>query len=104
MAARAAWRGSGDPHQSGSRERTDHGDPEIPPASRVALPKKGEAMPVTHGPWLVALSIIVAIQGAYVGLSLAVEVAAPGGFSRPLLLAWAATSLALRTWPIHFVR
>jgi NO-binding membrane sensor protein with MHYT domain len=28
-------------------------------------------MPVTHGPWLVALSVLVAIQGAYVGLSLA---------------------------------
>ena len=31
-------------------------------------------MPVTHEPWLVALSLIVAIQGAYVGLSLAVQV------------------------------
>src|SRR5713101_2911619 len=103
MVARAAWRGSGDPHQSGSRERTDHGDPEIPPASRVALPKKGEAMPVTHGPWLVALSIIVAIQGAYVGLSLAVQVAAAGGFRRRLLLAGAAISLAVAIWAMHFV-
>src|SRR6266487_1971553 len=59
--APAAWR-RGDPHQSGSREPADHGDLEIRPASRVdRLPKKGEAMPVTHGSWLVALSITVAI-------------------------------------------
>ena len=25
-------------------------------------------MPVTHEPWLVALTVVVAIQGAYVGL------------------------------------
>ena len=31
-------------------------------------------MPVTYEPWLVALSIIMAIQGAYVGLTLAVQV------------------------------
>src|SRR5262245_63962342 len=36
--------------------------------------RKGiSAMPVTHEPWLVALSLVVAIQGAYVGLSLAVR-------------------------------
>ena len=27
-------------------------------------------MAVTHEPWLVALSLLVAVQGAYVGLSL----------------------------------
>src|SRR5262245_40212438 len=37
--------------------------------------KGDSAMPVTHEPWLVALSLVVAIQGAYVGLSLAVQVA-----------------------------
>ena len=31
-------------------------------------------MPVSHEPWLVVLSLIVAIQGAYVGLSLAVQI------------------------------
>ena len=31
-------------------------------------------MPVTHEPWLVALSLVVAIQGAYVGLTLALQV------------------------------
>jgi NO-binding membrane sensor protein with MHYT domain len=68
-----------------------------------ALPKKGEAMPVTHGPWLVALSIVVAIQGAYVGLSLAVQVAAAVGLRRRLLLAGAAVSLAVAIWAMHFV-
>ena len=32
-------------------------------------------MPVTHEPWLVALSLFLAIQGSFVGLSLAVQVA-----------------------------
>jgi NO-binding membrane sensor protein with MHYT domain len=60
-------------------------------------------MPVTHGPWLVALSVLVAIQGAYVGLSLAVEVRGAVGLRRRLLLAGAATSLALAIWSMHFV-
>ena len=47
-------------------------------------------MPVTHERWLVALSLIVAIQGAYVGLSLAVQVSAAFGLRRRLLLAGAA--------------
>ena len=53
-------------------------------------------MRVTHEPWLVALSIVVAIQGAYVGLSLAVQVAEAAGVRRRLLLAGAALSLARR--------
>jgi diguanylate cyclase len=60
-------------------------------------------MPVTHGPWLVALSVLVAIQGAYVGLSLAVQVASAVGLRRRLLLAGAATSLAVAIWAMHFV-
>jgi len=60
-------------------------------------------MPVTHEPWLVALSLVVAIQGAYVGLSLAVQVAAAAGFRRRLLLAGAAISLAVAIWAMHFV-
>src|SRR5882724_12548960 len=61
------------------------------------------AMPVTHEPWLVALSLVVAIQGAYVGLSLAVQVAAAAGLRRRLLLAGAAISLAVAIWAMHFV-
>jgi NO-binding membrane sensor protein with MHYT domain len=60
-------------------------------------------MPVTHGPWLVALSVLVAIQGAYVGLSLAVQVGAAVGLRRRLLLAGAAISLAVAIWAVHFV-
>ena len=60
-------------------------------------------MSVTHERWLVALSLIVAIQGAYVGLSLAVQVGASSGLRRRLLLAGAALSLALAIWSMHFV-
>jgi NO-binding membrane sensor protein with MHYT domain len=60
-------------------------------------------MPVTHEPWLVALSLVVAIQGAYVGLSLAVQVAGATGVRRRLLLAAAAISLAIAIWAMHFV-
>jgi NO-binding membrane sensor protein with MHYT domain len=60
-------------------------------------------MPVTHEPWLVALSLIVAIQGAYVGLSLAVQVAGAIGLRRRLLLAGAAISLGVAIWSMHFV-
>jgi NO-binding membrane sensor protein with MHYT domain len=60
-------------------------------------------MQVTHEPWLVALSLIVAIQGAYVGLSLAVQVAGAVGLRRRLLLAGAAISLGVAIWSMHFV-
>ncbi|MGZ3360817.1 MAG: MHYT domain-containing protein, partial [Xanthobacteraceae bacterium] len=60
-------------------------------------------MQVTHEPWLVALSLIVAIQGAYVGLSLAVQVGGSTGLRRRLLLAGAAFSLAVAIWSMHFV-
>ncbi len=60
-------------------------------------------MPVTHEPWLVALSLIVAIQGAYVGLSLAVQIAGAAGLRRRLLLAGAAISVAVAIWSMHFV-
>src|SRR5258707_12886214 len=60
-------------------------------------------MPVTHEPWLVALSIIVAIQGAYVGLSLAVQIGDAVGMRRRLLLAGAAFLLGGAVWAMHFV-
>ena len=60
-------------------------------------------MPVSYSPWLVALSITLAIQGSYVGLSLAVQVAQAGGSRRRILLAASATSLALAVWTMHFV-
>ncbi len=60
-------------------------------------------MHVTHEPWLVVLSVVVAIQGAYVGLSLAQQVAEALGLRRRLLLASAALSLAVAIWSMHFV-
>jgi NO-binding membrane sensor protein with MHYT domain/DNA-binding LytR/AlgR family response regulator len=60
-------------------------------------------MRVTHEPWLVLLSLVVAIQGAYVGLSLAVQVRQAEGLRRRLLLAGAAISLAIAIWAMHFV-
>src|SRR5260370_28491408 len=61
------------------------------------------AVGVAHEPWLVLLSLSVAIQGAYVGLSLAVQVRDSVGLRRRLLLAAAAVSLAVALWAMHFV-
>jgi NO-binding membrane sensor protein with MHYT domain len=56
-----------------------------------------------HDPWLVALSVAIAILGGYTGFSLAARVrAAPGG-SRRVLLAGAAMFLAVGIWTMHFV-
>jgi NO-binding membrane sensor protein with MHYT domain len=60
-------------------------------------------MPVTYESWLVLLSIGMAIQGAYVGLSLAVQIGAATGMRRRLLLAGAAFSLAVAIWTMHFI-
>jgi NO-binding membrane sensor protein with MHYT domain len=60
-------------------------------------------MGVAHEPWLVVLSLVVAIQGAYVGLTLAVQVRESVGLRQRLLLAAAAISLAVAIWSMHFV-
>ena len=60
-------------------------------------------MPVSYETWLVLLSIVMAIQGAYVGLSLAVQIGQASGMRRRLLLAGAAFSLAVAIWTMHFV-
>src|SRR5271156_4363222 len=60
-------------------------------------------MPVTYATWLVLLSIVMAIQGAYVGLTLAVQIAGAAGVRRRLLLAGATASLAVAIWTMHFV-
>jgi diguanylate cyclase len=60
-------------------------------------------MPITYEPWLVALSIVVAIQGAYVGLTLTAQIGDALGMRRRLLLAGAAFSLAIAIWAMHFV-
>src|ERR1700691_3039624 len=61
------------------------------------------AMPVSYETWLVLLSIVMAIQGAYVGLSLSVQISTAAGVRRRLLLAGAASSLAVGIWTMHFV-
>ena len=60
-------------------------------------------MPITYEPWLVLLSVVMAIQGAYVGLGLAVQIGDAAGARRRLLLAGAAFSLAIAIWAMHFV-
>ena len=47
-------------------------------------------MSVSYEPWLVLLSVVIAAQGAYVGLSLAVQVATAVSVRRRLLLAGSA--------------
>lgn len=60
-------------------------------------------MTVTHEPWLVVLSLIVAFQGSFVGLSLGVQVTDAVDPRRRFLLSSAALTLALATWSMHFV-
>jgi diguanylate cyclase len=60
-------------------------------------------MMVPHEPWLVALSIAIAVQGSFVGLSLARELDRAEGFRRRLALAGASLTLATGVWSMHFV-
>ncbi len=60
-------------------------------------------MLIPHDPWLVALSIAIAVQGSFVGLSLATGLDAAQGFRRRLLLAGSALTLATGVWSMHFV-
>ena len=60
-------------------------------------------MQVAYEPWLALLSIVMAIQGAYVGFTLAVQLGAAIGMRRRVLLAGAAFSLAVAIWTMHFV-
>jgi NO-binding membrane sensor protein with MHYT domain len=56
-----------------------------------------------HDPWLVALSVAIAILGGYTGFSLAARVRSAPGASRRVLLAGAAAFLAVGIWTMHFV-
>lgn len=60
-------------------------------------------MTPTHDPALVALSLAMALQGAYVGLNLAREIAGAVGLRRQRLVAQSALALALGIWTLHFV-
>src|ERR1700731_5317174 len=60
-------------------------------------------MMIPHEPWLVALSVAIAIQGSFVGLSLARGIDSTEGFRRRLALAGSAITLATGVWSMHFV-
>jgi diguanylate cyclase len=56
-----------------------------------------------HDPYLVALSVAIAILGGYTGFALAARVRSAAGVSRRALLAGAAAFLAVGIWTMHFV-
>jgi len=56
-----------------------------------------------HDPYLVALSVAIAILGGYTGFSLAARVRSAPGANPRLLLAGAAAFLAVGIWTMHFV-
>ncbi|WP_181706461.1 MHYT domain-containing protein [Chthonobacter rhizosphaerae] len=60
-------------------------------------------MSPSHEPWLVALSLLVAFQGSYVGLNFARGIENAGGIRRRHLITMASLSLALGIWTMHFV-
>ncbi len=60
-------------------------------------------MMVPHEPWLVVLSIAMAIQGSFVGLSLARGLDGAEGGHRRFLLAGSSLTLATGVWSMHFV-
>ncbi|GAB4374818.1 MAG: hypothetical protein Kow00114_37650 [Kiloniellaceae bacterium] len=68
-------------------------------------------MPVTYDPAIIALSVVIAIQGGYVSLMLARRLSVlglePGGWAtagrRKALLAASALSLGIGIWAMHFI-
>ena len=60
-------------------------------------------MTIPHELWLVALSVAIAVQGSFVGLSLSLELDTATGFRRRLALAGSALTLATGVWSMHFV-
>ena len=60
-------------------------------------------MPIAHDPTLVALSLLVAIQASFVGLSLSLRVSQAFALNRRLLIAGASLSFAVGIWAMHFV-
>src|ERR1700761_7282491 len=56
-----------------------------------------------HDPYLVALSVVIAILGGYTGFGLAARIRETPGVSRRVLLSGAAAFLAIGIWTMHFV-
>ena len=59
-------------------------------------------MPVSYSPWLVLLSVALAIQGSYVGLTSQFRLPAPRGRGSARSFAGAAITLALGVWTNAF--
>jgi NO-binding membrane sensor protein with MHYT domain/two-component sensor histidine kinase len=57
----------------------------------------------TYNPWLVGLSILVAMVVAYTALKLAARVAEAGGSSGRLWLLGGATAMGMGIWSMHFI-
>ena len=60
-------------------------------------------MQFSYNPFLVLLSVVVAMQASYVGLSLALNISGAFALRRRLLIAGAAITLAVGIWSMHFV-
>ena len=60
-------------------------------------------MTIPHAPWLVVLFIAIAIQGRFVGFSLARETNSAQEFRPHQILARSALTLATGVWSMHFV-
>src|ERR1700688_2275181 len=56
-----------------------------------------------HDPYLVALSVAIAILGGYTGFALAARVRGASGVTGRVLLAGAAVFLGVGIWTMHFV-
>jgi NO-binding membrane sensor protein with MHYT domain len=56
-----------------------------------------------HDPYLVALSVVIAVLGGYTGFGLAARIRGTPEVSRRLLLAGAAGFLAVGIWTMHFI-
>src|ERR1700709_934799 len=56
-----------------------------------------------HDPYLVALSVVIAVLGGYTGFGLPARLRGPPEASRRLLLASAAGFLAVGIWTMHFI-
>ena len=60
-------------------------------------------MSPAHQPWIILLSVLMAVQGSYVGLYLARQVGQARGTRYRQLITFSALSLALGVWTMHFV-
>ena len=56
-----------------------------------------------HDPYLVALSVLIAILGGYTGFGLAARIRARSALDQRVLLSGAATFLAVGIWTMHFI-